>query len=528
MTTDAHLVPLPGSSRSDPVGIEHIEPVPADEVIQFTIVLRRKADIPAELVEGPSTVTTQELADSYGANTDDLAAVRTALTAAGAQILEEHAGSRRLAVSAPHSAITELFGVELNRVRSTHPSSRGPVVHRARTGELRVPATLDGLVTAVLGLDNRPQARPYVRVPRDGATPAVQSASFAPPALAPVYGFPANADGSGQTAAVIELGGGYDTADLTAYFQGLKLPVPKVTAVGVDGGKNVPGGDPTGADGEVLLDIEVLGALAPHANQVVYFGTNTDAAFVDAISQAVHATPTPTVVSISWGGPEDEWTPQSRAAMDAAFADAAALGVTVCVASGDTGSSDSEKDNKPHVDFPASSPHVLACGGTTLHLNPDGSVATETVWNHDGGACGGGVSDVFPVPSWQANAGVGDRVGTTNPGRGVPDVAAVADPATGYQVRVDGTDTVIGGTSAVAPLWSALVCRYAQLLNKKFGLLQDLIYDGVAAKRPQRGFRDITTGNNGAYQAGVGWDPCTGLGVPDADLGALLGGGSAG
>jgi kumamolisin len=280
----------------------------------------------------------------------------------------------------------------------------------------------------------------------------------------------------------------------------------------VDGAVNVADGDPNGADGEVLLDIEVAGALAPDAELFVYFAPNTDQGFLDAVSQAAQATTTPTAMSISWGQSEDDWTEQARTAMDAAFADAAAVGVTVTAAAGDGGSSDGATDGTAHCDFPASSPHVLACGGTKLSATTDGSVTSETVWNESStghGATGGGISDTFDQPAWQVSAG------TPAGGRGVPDVAADADPETGYQVLVDGTATVIGGTSAVAPLWAALVCRLAEGAGKKFGLLGPLLYAGVTPGNTPDGFRDITSGNNGAYFAGPGWDACTGLGVPD-------------
>ncbi|HWC83703.1 MAG TPA: S53 family serine peptidase [Pseudonocardiaceae bacterium] len=510
--TDSHQVPLPGSARSDPTGLQQVGPVQPDDVVSFTVFLRRRAELPDELVEGPDTVSVEELGDHYGARPDEVNQVRAALEAAGAQVVQVHAGSRRIVATAPASAINGLFGVTLTTVRSTHPGTGQPVEHRGRSGELRVPAALDGVVTAVLGLDDRPQARNYARV-RDAA--AATGPSYTPVQLATVYGFP-EADGTGQTAAIVELGGGYEAADLTTYFAGLKVPEPKVTAVGVDGGKNVPGGDPTGADGEVMLDIEVLGAIAPKSDILVYFAPNTDQGFVDAISTAVHATPTPAVVSISWGQSEDAWTAQTRTAIDNALADAAALGVTVTVAAGDAGSADSGTDSQQHVDFPASSPHALACGGTSLHADASGTVQSEVVWNDGsaGGSTGGGVSDTFPVPTWQNEAGVPTRSGATTTGRGVPDVSAVADPQTGYQVRVDGKDTVIGGTSAVAPLWAGLICRYAQLLGKKLGLMQTALYDSASKGRTATGFRDITSGNNGAYTAAAGWDPCTGLGVP--------------
>ena len=311
----------------------------------------------------------------------------------------------------------------------------------------------------------------------------------------------------------MELGGGFGPADLTQYFSSLGVPQPRVTAVGVDGATNVAGKDPGGADGEVLLDIEVAGALAPGASLVVYFAPNTDAGFLDAVTAAVHATPTPAALSISWGQQEDAWTGQARDAMDQAFADAAALGVTVCVASGDDGSTDRATDKRPHVDFPAASPHALACGGTTLQLNPSTNAITqETVWNHRGhGATGGGVSDTFALPTWQQHAGGPGG----NGGRGVPDVAGNADPGTGYQVLVDGTPQVIGGTSAVAPLWAALVCRLVQALGRPLGLLQPALYAAAPPGQTSPGLRDITRGSNGAYHAGPGWDACTGLGSPD-------------
>jgi kumamolisin len=218
--------------------------------------------------------------------------------------------------------------------------------------------------------------------------------------------------------------------------------------------------------------------------------------------------------------------------MDQAIADAAALGVTVCAAAGDSGSGDGQSGT--HVDFPASSPHALACGGTSLRGSAGtGVISSETVWNDggSGGATGGGVSDAFGLPSWQTGAGVPARAGAaagTAAGRGVPDVAGDADPVTGYQVRVDGQSMVVGGTSAVAPLWSALIARLAQSAGKRFGLLQPQLYAGVTAGTAAPGFRDITSGSNGAYSAGPGWDACTGLGSPDGStLPARLGAGPA-
>ncbi|HZX08577.1 S53 family peptidase [Kribbella sp.] len=501
--------PIPGSSRPTFADAEAVGPVSPDTSITVTLVLRRRTELDESLVTGPETVTTEEFARRYGAADEDLARVREVLTAAGLSITETHVGARRVTVRGPVSALTEVFGTELSVVR-TRDSAGSTADHRVRSGPLSVPAALDGIVTAVLGLDDRPQARAQFRL---HAAPAAAQ-SFTPDQLGAFYNFPAGTDGTGRTIAIIELGGGFAPADISTYFAGLKIPAPTVTAVEVDGAKNAPTGDPNSADGEVMLDIEVAGALAPGAQQLVYFAPNTDQGFLDAVTTAVHATPTPTAVSISWGQSEDQWTAQARTAMDQAFADAAALGVTVCAASGDNGSTDGQSDGAQHADFPASSPHALACGGTHLEGTPP-TIASETVWNSSGGgATGGGVSDTFAVPAFQSTAGVPTRAGGGT-GRGVPDVAGNADPATGYQVLVDGQRIVVGGTSAVAPLWAALLARLAQGTGRNLGLVHTQLYQGVRAGAVQPGFHDITSGNNGAYAAAPGWDACTGLGTPD-------------
>ena len=478
-------------------------PVPADELVQATLVLRRRGGgcpLVHHVGSQVEPLSSAAVAERYGAAPDDLDRVASYLHEQGVSVVESHGPSRRVRVEGTAGALSALFGTTLNR------PDHGVAQTRMRSGALTLPTELAGAVTAVLGLDDRAQALPRSAF----AVPQASATSFTPVQLAEVYGMPA-ADGAGQTVAIIELGGGFAQSDLDTYFAGLGLSTPTVTAVPVDGARNVPGKDPGGADGEVLLDIEVVGAVAPGADILVYFAPNTDAGFLDAVATAAHANPTPTVISISWGQSEDQWTAQARTALDEAIADAVAMGVTVTAAAGDNGSSDA--GSGVHADFPASSPHVLGCGGTTLHTG--GGTTTETVWNDggQGGATGGGVSDTFPVPDWQAAAGVPLRSGTS--GRGVPDVAGNADPQTGYQVYVDGRATVIGGTSAVAPLWAGLVARLAQLGGKRLGLLQPALYAGASAGQPSPALRDITSGTNGAYRAGPGWDACTGLGVPD-------------
>ena len=527
------LVPLQGSERAELPGAQPAGALDQNQTITVTLMLRRRAQVPRELIVGPETLSLAQLSERYGADPADIALVTQVLGRNGLTVTETHTASRRLKVQGTVGQLSAAFGTTLTLVTSPHADGTGAVTHRYRSGGLSVPAEVAGIVTAVLGLDDRPQARPHFRrlrartvapetVAPEG-TVAPETKPTAQPLTAPqvagFYNFPPNTDGTGQTIAIIELGGGYTQKDLDTYFSGLDLATPSVTAVGVDGGSNSPG---QSADGEVELDIQVAGAVAPGAAQVVYFAPNTDQGFVDAISQAIHATPTPIVVSISWGGPENSWSAQSRSAMNSAIADGAVLGVTVTVAAGDNGSSDDPNNaNAVNVDFPASSPNALGCGGTRLIGDVSTfTITSEVVWNelaNNEGAGGGGVSVVFPLPPWQANAGVPASAagGSAGAGRGVPDVAGNADPTTGYLVIVDGQQQAIGGTSAVAPLWAGLIARLAQATGKKFGLLQPLIYAGITPGTTTPGFNDIVSGNNGAYTAGPGWDACSGLGSPN-------------
>ena len=405
--------------------------------------------------------------------------------------------------------MNEAFGVELLLFQSPFGAFRG------RVGMLSIPADLEGVIVGVFGLDERPQAETRFRRLAQIGPMAAGDTSYTPIAVSRLYDYPSAQTGAGQTVAIIELGGGFRSSDLKTYFSGLGIKTaPSVTAVSVDGAQNQPVGDPNSADGEVLLDIEIVGAIAPGASIAVYFAPNTDQGFLDAITTAVHdSLRKPSVISISWGGAESTWTAQSLSAFDQAFQDAAALGVTVCCASGDDGSADGVTDGAAHVDFPASSPNVLACGGTRLQSSGN-KITKEVVWNggSGNGASGGGVSETFPLPAYQAKSKVPASVNPSRfRGRGVPDVAGDADPATGYQVLVDGRSAVYGGTSAVAPLWAALIALRNQQSGKPAGFVNARLYAAASAK----GFHDITSGNNGAFSAGSGWDACTGLGSPD-------------
>jgi kumamolisin len=523
-------IPLPGSERSALLGARLVGPADPNQRILVTVLVRRRStskgltaiadEMGALMPNERRHLSREEFAASHGADPRDLKKVETFAHDYGIDVVESNAAQRRVVLSGTVASLGAAFGVSLAEYE--HPEG----AYRGRTGPVHVPEELASVIEAVLGLDNRPQARPHVRVSRQtegAASPHARGISYTPPEIAKLYNFPRGAKGTGQCIAIIELGGGYRTTDLKNYYRSLGIALPKITSKSVDGGRNRPMVD-TNADGEVLLDIEVAGAVAPLAKIVVYFAPNTDAGFLDAVKSAVHDNRNkPSVISISWGGPEKGWTRQAMHAMDQAFQEAASMGVTVCCAAGDDGSSDisppETDDGHLHTDFPASSSYALACGGTRLK-GTGAVIREEVVWNEgrNDGATGGGVSDVFDRPKWQAGANVPP---SANPGRrigrGVPDVAGNADPLTGYQVLVDGQKGVIGGTSAVAPLWAGLVALLNQKIGSAVGYLNPLLYSLPAASRA---FHDITTGNNditgnnGAYKAGPGWDACTGWGSP--------------
>lgn len=520
---------LPGSQKPAFTQQATEKPAPAATRITVSVVVKCKAPLKAANRLGKQRLSRAQFRQSHGPDPNALKLIRAFAKEFGLAVVPgtPTPGSSIVKLTGTVAAMQRAFGTTL-----VHKSSDA-ATYRTREGDITLPAELSGSIEAVLGLDNRPQAQPHFRIageksnlaartaqaggfatPQTSVRPSIRSnaqanTSYTPVQIAQLYQFPPNASAAGQTIGILELGGGYRTADLTAYFKSLGQPTPKVTAVSVDGAKNSPS-TADGADGEVMLDIEVSAAVAPGANIAVYFAPNTDQGFLDGLDAAIHDTTNkPSVISISWGAAEANWTQQAMTALDSACQTAAALGISITVAAGDNGSSDGGTGD--NVDFPSSSPHVLACGGTKL-TGSGSTISSEVVWNEQAsneGATGGGVSNVFPLPSWQANSNVPAPSNSTG-GRCVPDVCGNADPATGYTVRVDGQTLVIGGTSAVDPLWAGLIAVANKQNGKTAGLLQPQIYPAKA----KSGFRDITSGNNGSFSAGPGWDACTGLGSP--------------
>ncbi|MGA2886647.1 MAG: S53 family peptidase [Terracidiphilus sp.] len=499
--SNSRKVDLKGSERVPLEGARAIGPTDPHQLIEISVILKHRKPLAMPTASG-KFLSHSEFAAQYGADPAHVDMVRKFAHDNKLEMLErgDEVLRRTVTLAGTASKMEKAFGISL--VDYEHPDGS----YRGRTGTIQIPEELSTIVQGVFGLDDRPVAKPHFRYRGTSGTFGARASNtaYTPIEVAKLYNFPQDVNGAGQVIGLIELGGGYRPSDLQEYFQSLGVPQPQVQTSSVDQAKNRPT-TAQSADGEVMLDIEVAGAVAPGALIVAYFTPNTTRGFQDALSMAVHdQLRKPTVISISWGGPESTWTQQSTQNFEEVAQEAGLLGITITVAAGDNGSSDGVNDGQNHVDFPASCPHVLAAGGTRL-LSANGAITSETVWNDgaQGGATGGGFSTVFARPEWQANA-------TSQSNRGVPDVAGNADPETGYKVQVDGQQLVVGGTSAVAPLWAGLIALLCQKLQTRLGFISPSLYN----MNESTCFRNITTGCNGAFSAGPGWDPTTGLGSP--------------
>ncbi|WP_310630174.1 S53 family peptidase, partial [Paraburkholderia sp.] len=389
--------PVAGSDHPAPTGAQCVGACDPAEHFDIVLILRRQAQAAFnELVDkiasgaaGAQPVSRADYEKRFGAAQADIQRVETFAKAHGLSVVSADSGARRVVLSGTVQQYNAAFGVDLQRFE--HQVGTLKQHFRQPNGPVHLPDDMHEIVTAVVGLDNRAKVRPHFRIESTQSTsgdspihapirPArVVNRSFTPLELASLYDFPPG-DGKGQCIALIEMGGGYAASDLKAYFGALGVAMPKVEAVSVDQAKNAPTGDPNGPDGEVTLDVEIAGALAPAALIAVYFAPNSEAGFVDAVSAALHDSQRkPSVISISWGAPESAWSQQTLGALNDALQTAVALGVTVCAASGDSGSSDGLSDGADHVDFPASSPYALGCGGTHVTA-ANGQITRETVW----------------------------------------------------------------------------------------------------------------------------------------------------
>jgi kumamolisin len=516
--------------------------------MRVTLVLRPAAppeeaaarieDLAARLPAEREHVYGRALSGLCGVTGKDIARIEEFAQARGLRVIEADSACGSVLLEGPVPAVERAFGVTL----AVYEHELGS--YRSHAGPVHVPAELEGLVEAVLGLDERPVVR------RHSIGPALRhQGSASPLEVAQAYKFPKDAAGRGQSIAIVELGGGFFPADMKNYFARLGIPAPKLRVRELEGQKNAPadaaairrfweslpgsaspgGGfsagelEQIGWSIETTMDIQLAAALAPGARITVYFAPITVQGKFHAVRAVLNeAKAPPAILSLSWGAHEDSFNASSVSAMERLLRMAVLCGITVCCSSGDDGDG-TAGNGTPQVSYPASSLHVLACGGTHLVLSVDPK--PETVWKEEFAgrhmASTGGASSLFPLPNWQVSAKVRDKAGRD--GRGVPDVAAKADVAEGYGILVAGLDIAMGGTSAAAPLWAALAARLNEKLGTPVGFLAPLLYQ----QRFRGALRDITRGDNGPrFRASRGWDPCTGWGTPNgtALLAALRGG----
>jgi Predicted protease len=495
---EQHYVEFPDSRHEMPARAHRHEKLADGERVEVSVYVKPRP------VSGRFVSHEAVLADRAERHHDDIETIKAFAADHGLEVIEADARRRLVRLAGSAAAMQAAFKVDL------HWFSGDQAKFRGYTGALKLRSDIAGIVESVLGLDTRPVAQP--RLQRLIKSAQAASTTYLPNQVGGFYGIPTSPDGAGECIAIIELGGGYHESDITTAFAAMGLKPPTVVAVSVDGGSNAPT-TPDSADGEVGLDIQVAGGIAPGAKLAVYFTPNTDAGFTDAVSAAAtDTTNKPSVMSISWGGPESSYSTQGRNSLNSALQDAAMAGVTVTVASGDNLATDGLSDGAVHVDFSGIQP---ACRG---------------LWRDRDYGFGGDDYRRIGVEQWDQRRGRRDFdgvSGTRLSGRGeaAGECQHRRDRARGagcgggcrpeYRISGDGgwPDLRGGGTSAVAPLWAGFFALVNAARGSRLGFVNPALYAHEAA------FRDITQGNNipaGStlgYSAGPGWDACTGLGV---------------
>jgi kumamolisin len=524
---------LRGSEQLHDVNVKKIDALHNNETIEITIYLRRLESyynlpnlekLGTQTPEKRQHLTFKEFKEKNSANNDDIERVLSFAKEMRLHLIEIDTSRSVIKLLGTVADLNKAFGIELMYFKHLEKK------WHSHTGSIHIPEELKNIVSVIMGLDNRP----VVRTRNTGNTKTSRTSrtlktsktikpgsikQYTANQVAQIYNFPENAYGNGQTIGIIVPEGGYHDSDLDTYFNELGISKPKIISVG----ENRPGtiSKPARGYGEVVMDIETVGAIIPDATIVVYFAkANTQKDFMEIIHEAIHDTINrPQVLSISWGSKETDWTANAAKKMEEIIHEGALMGVTICVASGNKGASYGLDNDKIVANFPSSVPGVLSCGGTQLIAKENNVIEKETVWNNiDNKLCsGGGISFHFSIPDYQKNSNVPPlpkNCAMGKPGfkgRGVPDVAGNADPLTGYRFFILNKWYIDGGTSVVAPLWAALIIKLNQLLGKPIGFVNHILYKLEVSST----LRDITEGNNGFYNAQKGWDACTGLGSPD-------------
>jgi hypothetical protein len=568
----AGYVPIPGSERPQVPGSTLLGPVKASDKIGFTILLRERPDSPGlpPIEHWQSTppsrrqfYSAEEFMRTHGAADEDARALIEFLESESLRVIEADAGRRRVVVEGTAARINRAFGVTLNRYRAPHRfvsrpirKSDGNIVegetiteheHRGFEGQVHVPSALAGVVSAVIGLDNRRLGGPA----GIGTGDPPGAASLTPTALAQLYEFP-DTGAAGQTIglfAAADEGAAYLPADVTQFIAslptGFNTP-PTVTPIGLTVGLNtysndtslITGGSPSGAAYETTQDVQTSSAIGQGANVNVYFTENSEAGWEAFLQRATLPQPgdnPPSVLSASWVLYFDD-SQAGNPALSGSFANvvsgylqsAAMRGISALIAIGDWGSANQINDTHCHVGYPNSDPWFTGCGGTIVGAigSPAPPFFEEWAWSDANtgsqfdsppyDATGGGVSSIFPVPSYQTSAGVLPiSKNDGNSRRGVPDVAGMV-ALTGF--FMDGSGYSFTGTSCVAPLYAGLIATVNAFLGHSVGFLNPTLYE----YGPEI-CNDIKVGNNDPgsvpdapfYLTAIGWDPCTGWGSID-------------
>jgi kumamolisin len=539
-----HYVPLTHSEHTHPAGNVQLGAADTGQLITATLILRRNPGgepmkgldyfqhTPLSLIR---PIAHKDFAAAHGANAAELRMVVDFAHAHQLEVIESSAARRSVVVRGTVDQVNKAFAIELHQYRSPLGKYHG------HEGHPSLPADISGFVELIVGLDNRPvPARHYATtIPMAAAQgDPPNTVPLTPQQVAKLYNFPSG-DGTGQTIGIYEMptsdgAPGYNPTDISATIQAfggsLKVPVP--IDVSIDGQTNTGQTDP-----ETLLDITVSGAIAQGAKIAVYFaGGQSTQNIINALQRMIHPNeddddPVPTILSISYGWSPDEDTDSITAdeyqQMSQSFQDAAHLGITALVSSGDTGA-EIASPTKAEASYPASDPWVTACGGTTIgDINGDFSKFTEYVWNdtwgqgqdQGSGATGGGVSERFPLPSYQNGFPVPKSLDQQIAGRGLPDLAGPASPVCGYPQVTNGQEGNGGGTSAVAPLYAGLIAIVNANLGAPVGFLNPQLYSMATTA-----FREISGppgpannsyGGVAGYAASKVWNACTGLGSID-------------
>jgi kumamolisin len=476
-------------------------------------------------------LTPEEYAQRFGPSAAALASVAQSLQGAGLYVTLPTAGGSLVGAQGTVAQAESLFAVHLSDYRTASGD-----VYYAPDAAPRLPEQWKGAALNVLGLNNRPALHPA------GILRVAQSAAQQPPPrllgppeleraynVAPLHA--AGLNGDGQTIALPEIDT-FKQFDIDYYDHTYGITPYPIDVVKVNGGA-----DKAQQVSETTLDIQIIHAIAPRTKIIVYESPADFSSLANNFNRIVSDNRAK-IMSVSLGGCEPAiWQAPDLgrnyfATLNNIFRQAAAQGMSVFVASGDDGAYTCHRndptDNEVSASLPATNPFVTAVGGTALLINDDGSYYSEAGWEGPlaGSGGGGGLSVGYTRPDWQTGPGVTNQYSSN--ARQVPDVAASADPLTGYRIYdstgggCSGDDcwVAIGGTSASTPLWASLISLANQraVSNGKgtMGFINPTLYKMGADATLSAAFHDVTVGGNLYYPATPNWDYSTGWGSPDA------------